>query len=107
MERERLSSVRSGLLRRASRVMSEKEEEYNSTDDVLSNLRKIAHFRNCTIQQAIMNLVSKQMVALSEDVDREASGLADIPLEIWEEKVVDTFNYLIKLFASLVEDTGE
>ena len=108
MDREEFAKYKEDILSKAEEVMAKKESEYHSTYDVLSNLRLIAEFRETSTPAAIMNLIAKPLVSISQMVTREFIDLPeprlDYSLEAWDEKFVDSINYLLKLYAAIRED---
>jgi len=110
MNKETFEKYYRNLLRKASDKRREKEHEYFSEGDLLSNFRKIASFRESTTPEAIMNLGSKsiQSISIMINHDYQDSRLLDeqFTLEQWDEKFVDALNYLIKLYASIREERG-
>jgi hypothetical protein len=110
MTREEFLKIKKRLDDKARKKMQEKEVEYYSKVDVLSNLKKIARFRNKQTHEMIMNLVAKQLVSVSdmtESIDSMHFDPDPIPIELWEEKLVDILNYLYKFYASVWEKYHE
>lgn len=105
MNKETFNKYKDSILRKAAKVRTAKEEEYFSVSDVISNLRKMAKFRNKETPVMIMDVVAKQLVSISDMVDMEFIGVpADhATIEEWDEKFVDSINYLLKLYASIRE----
>ena len=103
MDKETFKKCKDHLLRKANAVMNAKEAEYFSTDDVLGNLKRIAMFRDKETPEAIINLVAKQLVSVSDMVNNEPMMLDPIPLDQWEEKLVDSLNYIFKFYAAIRE----
>lgn len=99
MTKEEFLKIKKRLDDKARKIREAKEEEYFSTDDVLANLRKIAKFRNKKTPQMIMDLMSKQLVSISDMVDNDV--IEEFTQEEWDEKFVDILNYTYKLYASL------
>lgn len=101
MTKEEFLKIKKRLDDKARKVREAKEEEYFSTDDVLANLKKIAQFRNKKTPQMIMDLVSKQLVSVSDMVDNYE--FEEFSQEEWDAKFVDILNYTYKLYASIVK----
>lgn len=104
MKREFFNKCKSHIFRKASEVMRRKEAEYFSEEDVLGNLRKIASFRTKETPEAIMTLLAKPLVSISDMVNNEKDHLDPFPMDAWDEKFVDSINYLLKLYASIREN---
>jgi len=103
MDKVMFEKCKNHLLSKAAKVRAAKESEYFSTDDVLGSLKRIAAFRDKETPEAIMNLVAKQLVSISDMVNNEPLMLDPIPLDQWEEKLVDSINYILKFYAALRE----
>ena len=102
MTKETFMKIKRHLQDKANEVMRKKESEYYSTYDVLSSLRKIASFRNRETPQTILDLMSKQLVSLSDMVD-DFNECEDFNKDKWDEKFIDILNYTFKLYASIME----
>ena len=114
MNKETFEKYKNSLLRKAATVRARKEEEYFSTEDSLGNFRTIAAFRHTSTPVSIMDLGAKSIVSISDMVNYNFSGLGpnQLPLpeeattvEEWDGKFVDAVNYLLKLYASIREET--
>ena len=103
MDKETFEKCKNVLLKKATAVRNAKEDEYFSTEDVLASFKRIAAFREKDTPEAIFNLVAKQLESLSAMVNNEQLQLDPIPLDVWEEKLVDSLNYLFKFYASIRE----
>jgi hypothetical protein len=111
MDKELFEKYYRVILAKAAAKRREKEKEYFSEQDVLLSLRNLARFRNKETPQMIMDLVSKPIMSLSDMINAEFGGQTttkiseeQLPIELWEEKFVDTFNYLFKLYACIREE---
>ena len=89
---------------KCSNTLLRKADEYTD-EDRLSNFKKAARMAGCTPAQALMGFKLKHDVATQDFVNWDADGKL-IPMEYWTEKVVDSINYLILLYA-LVKDTDD
>lgn len=101
------------LLQKSSAIRTAKESEYFSEDDILRNFRRIGKFRNSNTPQVIMNLAAKHFQSLSDMVDYEFPKDNDkVPVqpiapEVWDEKFVDSVNYILKLYVAIREERGD
>lgn len=101
MNRQRFGDILDAQIKRVQDVLGVKRAEY-ATTDVLSNFKKAAQLRHCSLPQAVLGMMAKHTVSVFDMVE---SG-REYPIEVWDEKITDHINYLILLRASLVEDTG-
>lgn len=107
MQKEIFNKHYQTLLRKASAVRSAKEAEYFSEHDLLGNFRKLANFRNRLTPQVIMDLGMKSIHSLSDMVDAECDGQQPFSDKLWDEKFVDALNYIVKLYAAVMEQRGK
>jgi molybdopterin converting factor small subunit len=101
MKKEEFLKLKKRLTEKANEVMRKKEKEYLSEDDIILNFRKIAKFRSKETPCMIMDLMSKQLVSISDMVN--TMGYEDYTKDQWDEKFVDVLNYTFKLYASIME----
>jgi len=90
---ERIDAIR--------QTLSAKADEYARLDR-LSNFKQIANLRGCTPEAALLTLVSKHFVALSDFVNDIDKGRLQCR-ERWDEKVGDITCYMVLLDALLAE----
>lgn len=76
-----------------------KAKEY-ATDDRLHNFKQAAHLQNITPMQALGGMMAKHTVSV---YDMIATG-ETYPLELWDEKIGDSINYLLLLRAMVEEE---
>ena len=111
MNKEIFDKYYRNILQKAAKKRTEKETEYFSTFDVMSNFRKIAKFRDNPLPVVLMDLGAKPIQSISDMVNDQfkRGHLADesITLAEWDEKFVDSLNYLLKLYASIREIINE
>lgn len=100
--------IAKGLLNLASEVRDNKMVEYNGTEDRLSNFRKAANLLTVSVPIAVQGMMIKHTVSISDMVMNEFS-LQNYThsIDTWTEKFVDQINYLLLLYASVVEARGE
>ncbi len=82
-----------------------KADEY-ARGDRLSNFKKISHLNGCTHEKALMILVSKHIIALTDFVNDLDGGLVQ-NYERWNEKIGDIQAYMILLDALVRERIGK
>ncbi len=108
MNKETFERYKNHLLKKAAKIRSAKEGEYFSESDLLGNFRKIAEFRETSLPETIMTLGSKHLQSISEMVNHSSQDshlIEDQPtIDEWDEKFVDSINYLLKLYAAIREE---
>ena len=86
-------------------VLCKKADEY-ATLDMLHNFKVAAELQDCTPIKALAGMMCKHTVSVYDLINEFEEG-ADIPLELWEEKIGDSINYLLLLTALIHEHKGE
>ena len=81
-------------------VLCNKAKEY-ATQDRLHNFHVAAGLRGCTPEQALAGMMAKHTVSV---YDMCESG-EQYPVELWQEKITDSINYLLLLNAMVREDS--
>ena len=84
---------------RCRTILCAKAKEY-ATQDRLHNFHVAADLRGCTPEQALAGMMAKHTVSV---YDMCESGEA-YPVELWQEKITDSINYLLLLNAMVRED---
>jgi hypothetical protein len=83
-------------------VLCKKAGEYAENNDRLHNFNCAAEMQGCTAIRALGGMMAKHTVSVYDLINRIDAGLAVSP-ELWDEKIIDSINYLILLRAA-VED---
>lgn len=113
MNKDTFNKLYQSLLRKASIVRTNKELEYFSEDNILRSFARIGKFRNSNTPQATMDLAAKHFQSLSDMVDYEFpkdqknSPVQPFSPDHWDEKFIDSLNYLLKLYAAIKHERGE
>lgn len=71
--------------------------------DQLAHFKKAAVMMNSTPKAALMGMLSKHLVSVSDMCTDDK----DYPKEQWEEKITDSINYLLILRALVEEEMHE
>ncbi len=101
MNIEQFTQILDQCLAETKETLGAKGLEYARTDR-LSNFKQIAHLNGVTNEKALMLLVSKHIVALSDFVsDIDNGQVRDIAQ--WSEKIGDIRAYMILLKAMIIE----
>jgi hypothetical protein len=79
-----------------------KNKEYASNDDKLHNFKRAALIDGITSIEALRGMELKHLTSLRDMLDGLKEGKT-YPLIVWWEKTIDEINYLILLYALLVE----
>lgn len=95
------------ILDQAKGVRDLKRVEYATEEDRLSNFRKAAAIQGVSVPMAIRGMMAKHTVSIYDMIENEFGYAKKKPspqdLSLWEEKIVDQINYLLLLYAAVVE----
>lgn len=86
---------------RCRTVLCSKAKEY-ATQDRLHNFHVAAGLRGCTPEQALAGMMAKHTVSVYDMC--EATAAEVFPIELWQEKITDSINYLLLLNAMVREN---
>ena len=81
-------------------ILCRKSKEYSSREDKLHNFKNAAGLQGVTQIQALSGMMAKHTISI---YDMCMSDKA-FPVELWEEKITDSINYLLLLKAAVVEE---
>ncbi len=85
-------------------TLERKTLEYTGKDaDRLCAFKAAAALQHCTTEEALTGMLAKHVISL---FDMAFAGAKLFPMEMWEEKITDSINYLVLLKAVLKEDLG-
>lgn len=87
-----------------ARTLTEKAKQYAISDDRLIQFKVAAVLENRTPEQALQGMMIKHTIALNDFINNPQ---LNIPREQWEEKIVDSINYLVLLEALVKEKYNE
>ena len=82
-------------------VLCAKSDEY-ATEDRLHNFKVAAGIQNCTPIKALAGMMCKHTVSVYDLINDFEAG-KKIPIELWNEKIGDSINYLL-LLTALIEE---
>ena len=85
-------------IERSTSVLCGKAKEY-ATEDRLHNFRVAAALQGISERQALAGMMAKHSVSV---YDMCLSG-KKYPIELWQEKITDSINYLLLLNALVLE----
>ncbi len=86
---------------RCINVLGVKASEY-ATSDRLHSFKVAAVLQHESPIKALGGMMAKHTVSVYDLIEAENDGQA-IPLELWDEKIGDHINYLLLLWAAVVE----
>lgn len=81
-------------------MLGVKAAEYAGDSDRLHNFRKAAALQGETFAQSLGGMLAKHVVSVYDLIDKDS---IDTPIEVWNEKITDSINYLLLLKAIVVE----
>ena len=84
-------------------VLDKKGREYAYSSDRLDHFKISAIEQDIRPEQALWGMAAKHITSLSSMCKSNAAGYTK---EVWREKITDTMNYMILLWA-LVQETEE
>jgi hypothetical protein len=85
-------------------VLSMKAAEYAPGLDRLRNFRVAARYNAETPERALWGMLKKHLASISDLIDALPNNSAS--MEIWDEKIGNTINYLVLLEALVNERLG-
>ena len=100
MTHETFESVMQEQLTLCTDILCKKSKEYSSQEDKLHNFKNAAGLQGVTQIQALSGMMAKHTISI---YDMCMSDKA-FPVELWEEKITDSINYLLLLKAAVVEE---
>ncbi len=104
MNTEDFNKIIHEQIERCENTLCQKADEY-ATDDRLHNFKVAAGIQNCLPTTALGGMMAKHTVSVY-DMLRGLEEGKSYPLELWDEKIGDSINYLL-LLAAAVRDYSE
>ena len=105
MKTEKFVSILNERLNKCVDVLGVKANEY-ATEDRLHNFKVAAEIQNCTPITALAGMMAKHIVSVYDLIKKQEKGVA-ITKEMWDEKIGDSINNLILLYALVQEKFDE
>lgn len=102
MTLEKFNDFVSSLFEGCASLLTRKGVEYEKSADRLANFKRAAMLQHETPEKALFGMLAKHIVSIA-DLCAE-SGDRDIPLELWDEKIMDGISYLV-LLRALAEES--
>ncbi|MCK5849069.1 MAG: hypothetical protein KAH01_07745 [Caldisericia bacterium] len=94
MNVDRFDELKAEILDKCCKILDQKKSEYTQGNDRLDIFAKASNLNNCSIQQALFGMVTKQIVSLANYINEDK----DLD-QNYEDKLVDIINYMIFLYA--------
>lgn len=89
-------------IERCEDTLCKKADEY-ATDDMLHNFKVAAGLQGCLPTTALGGMMAKHTASVYDMIRGLEEGKS-YPLELWDEKIGDSINYLLLLAAAVRED---
>jgi len=102
MTKNEFKEITDKLLKDCTKIRNIKSEIYATGGDRLSNFKSAAGLQRTIPERALFGMMSKHLVGLSDFVDCLENNFV-VNKEEWDEKIMDSINYLILLYALLKE----
>jgi len=102
MTSEEFNTLTKAQLKRCEDVLCIKADEY-ATDDRLHNFKQAALLQEVTSATALKGMMCKHTISVYDMIKGLEEG-KEYPLALWNEKITDSMNYLLLLWAIVNED---
>ena len=101
MNTEYFNKIIHEQIERCEATLCKKADEY-ATDDRLHNFKVAAEIQNCLPTTALGGMMAKHTVSVYDMIRGLEEGKS-YPIELWNEKIGDSINYLLLLAAAVRE----
>ena len=102
MTTNKFNEVISDRIQKCLDTLGVKANEY-ATDDRLHNFKVAGEIQNCTPIKALGGMMCKHTVSVYDLINEFENG-KKIPIDLWNEKIGDSINYLL-LLTALIEES--
>lgn len=102
MKQEKFNEITTKRIQKCIDTLCVKSEEY-ATDDRLHNFKIAGQLQNCTPVKALGGMMCKHTVSVYDLINDFENG-ENISIDLWNEKIGDSINYLLLLNALIVEE---
>lgn len=106
MTNESFESILRDTFDKIKSVLLVKAGEYAADGDRLHNFKRAAHLQGKSPVGALSGMMCKHTVSIYDLIEGYEQVRAIEP-ELWDEKIIDSINYLILLRAVLCEEEKE
>ena len=101
MNTETFNKIIREQIERCENTLCKKADEY-ATEDRLHNFKVAAGIQNCLPTTALAGMMAKHTVSVYDMIRGLEEGKS-CPIELWDEKIGDSINYLLLLAAAVRE----
>lgn len=103
MNTEDFNKIIHEQIERCENTLCKKADEYAVDDDRLHNFKVAAEIQNCLPTTALGGMMAKHTVSVYDMIRGLEEGKG-YPVELWNEKITDSINYLLLLAAAVREN---
>ena len=102
MTSKKFEEITSERIKMCLDVLCAKSDEY-ATDDRLHNFKVAGQLQNCTPIKSLGGMMCKHTVSVYDLINDFENG-ESVSVDLWNEKIGDSINYLLLLNALIVEE---
>lgn len=103
MNTKKFNEIIHEQIERCENTLCRKADEY-ATEDRLHNFKVAAGLQDCLPTTALAGMMAKHTVSVYDMIQGLENGRS-YPVEMWDEKIGDSINYLLLLAAAVREDS--
>lgn len=100
MTTSQFDKIVNDTLKQVKNVLCNKQAEYSNKQDRLQGFKHAAIIMRTTPKQALFAMMNKHLTSIIDGI----YGDVDLSLEKWDEKIIDSINYLLLLRALIIEE---
>lgn len=104
MNTETFNKIIHEQIERCENTLCKKADEYDANEDRLHVFKVAAGIQKCLPTTALAGMMAKHTVSVY-DMIRGLEDGKSYPVELWDEKIGDSINYLLLLAAAVREDS--
>ena len=102
MNNEMFNKVTEERIKMCVDVLCKKSDEYSTDNDKLHNFKVAGALQGCSDVKALGGMMCKHTVSIYDLINDFECG-KNISIDLWNEKIGDSINYLLLLNAMIVE----
>ena len=102
MNNEMFNKVTEERVKMCIDVMCKKSDEYATDNDKLHNFKVAGALQGCSDVKALGGMMCKHTVSVYDLINDFEHG-KNISIDLWNEKIGDSINYLLLLNAMVIE----
>lgn len=104
MNTEDFNNIIHEQIDRCENTLCKKADEYAANEDRLHVFKVAAGLQDCLPTTALGGMMAKHTVSVYDMIQGLENGRS-YPIELWDEKIGDSINYLLLLAAAVREDS--